>query len=213
MPGLLSRVVYMRTGQRRGAGALPRKPHLLLFLLALLVAPTAALAEHPHILLVADPEMTSPIFRHSVVLVAPRENGSAVGVILNRPLPLDSIRIYRRGELLQDMGLIHFGGPVNPGLLIFLFRADAMPEGAVNLFADVYFSNDMDLLAEQMLRPREKSGLQLYAGYTGWAPGQLQAEISHGGWSVVRANVELVFETDRDSIWQQLSGKQRDKSI
>ena len=210
---VFSRIIFLFTGVRQLIRAKSPYMHGPLLLLLILSLPIQAQEKQPHILLVADPDMESPIFRHSVVLVAPQDNGSALGVILNRLIPFEPGSDYEGDELLRDAGPIHFGGPVNPALLIFLFRADSMPKDSVHLFADVYFSSDRELLAKQLGRPREQSFLQMYAGHAGWAPGQLQAEIRHGGWSVVQANTELVFERDRDSLWHQLSRKQRDKSI
>lgn len=179
----------------------------LCILLALL--PALARGEHPEILLIADPGMDSPIFQRSVILVTPHENGGAMGVILNRPIPVDPDRLYPGDELLAEAEQVFFGGPVRPGLLIYLFRADTAPERAVHLFADVYFSIDRELLASQLRRPREESSLQFYAGYSGWAPGQLQAEILRGDWSLIEANTELLFDTDRNQIWYQLTHGQR----
>ena len=115
----------------------------LCILLALL--PGLARGEHPEILLIADPGMDSPIFQRSVILVTPHENGGAMGVILNRPIPVDPDRLYPGDELLAEAEQVFFGGPVRPGLLIYLFRADTAPERAVHLFADVYFSIDRQL--------------------------------------------------------------------
>ena len=210
---VLSKIIFLFAGVRQLI--LAKSPDLngQLLLQLILSLPIQAQEKHPHILLVADPDMQSPIFRHSVVLVAPQDNGSALGVILNRLIPFEPGSDYQGDELLRDAGPIHFGGPVNPALLIFLFRADSMPEDSVHLFADVYFSSDRELLAKQLERPREQSFMQMYSGHAGWAPGQLQAEIRHGGWCVVQANTEMVFERDRDTLWHQLTRKQREKSI
>ena len=98
-------------------------------------------------------------------------------------------------------------GPVNPATVIFLFHSDEAEENAVYLFDDIYFSNDRNLLAKQLQRPTKESRLEVYAGYAGWAPGQLQAEIMQGGWTTVKATKKLLFKIDRASIWQKLSNK------
>ena len=79
------------------------------------------------------------------------------------------------------------------GLLIFIFRNDEEPDDALHLFDDVYVSTSRELLANQMQRPRDESGLQLYMGYSGWSIGQLQAEILRGSWSTVKATSTHVF--------------------
>lgn len=180
-----------------------RWPVLALTLLAA-SGPTGA-AEDNSLLLVADPRLNSSVFQRSVVLVTLHGKGAALGVIINHPIPMDSARLFPGDDLLRGAGEIHYGGPVNPATLVFLFRAQEIPTNALHLFDNVFMSNDRELLAEQMRRPREESGLQVYAGHAGWAPGQLQAEIMHGSWSTVKANVELLFDTDRASIWERLA--------
>ena len=182
--------------------------------LALLAAsgPTGA-AEDNSLLLVADPRLDRSVFQRSVVLVILYGKGAALGVIINHPIPMDSAALFPGDDLLRDAGKIHYGGPVNPATLVFLFRAQETPTNAQHLFDNVFMSTDRELLAKQMRRPREESELQVYAGYAGWFPGQLQAEIMRGSWSTVKANVELLFDTDRASIWERLARKKVEKWI
>jgi putative transcriptional regulator len=53
-------------------------------------------------------------------------------------------------------------------------------------------------------RPEPTRGLRVYSGYSGWAPGQLQSEISRGGWHVLPADAETVFDKDPAQIWPEL---------
>jgi putative transcriptional regulator len=46
--------------------------------------------------------------------------------------------------------------------------------------------------------------LRVYAGYAGWAPGQLQAEIALGGWFVIQAEPEIIFSADPAGVWEAL---------
>jgi putative transcriptional regulator len=45
---------------------------------------------------------------------------------------------------------------------------------------------------------------RVYAGYAGWAPGQLDQEFSRGDWHVLRADQEMIFEKDAVQIWPEL---------
>ena len=173
----------------------------------LMLAAPALRAEVGGVLLIADAEMRSSFFSNSVVLVAPHGSG-AFGVILNQPIPGDPEQLYPEDKLLRQLDVVYFGGPVNPGALVFLFRSESAPEEAVKLFGNVYFSSNREVLAEQMERAPEESGLQVYVGYAGWAPGQLQMEIMHGDWSTREVDLEILFEADRRSIWEQLNAEQ-----
>lgn len=194
--------------------AAPRA-HLRTLSMALLMALSclATAEEDNSLLLVANPDLESPVFGNSVVLVTPHGNGAAVGIIINHPLLVDSQRVFPDDQLLRDAGKIRYGGPVNPGSLTFLFRAQDAPVNALHLFDNVYISNDRELLAEQVERPRQESQLRVYLGYAGWAPGQLQAEIGQGDWRVVKVSLEHLFQADSELIWQQLSDGQIDSWI
>ena len=173
----------------------------------------ACLAENNTLLLVAKPQLENSVFEQTVILVATYDNGAALGVILNHHMSIDPRHLYPEDELLSHAGEIHFGGPVNPAVLLFLFRDSEVPEEAMHLFDDVYVSTSRTLLARQLSRPQEDSMLQLYAGYAGWAPGQLQAEILFGSWGTEKATSKLLFDSSRESIWFELNNTRRDDWI
>jgi len=41
-------------------------------------------------------------------------------------------------------------------------------------------------------------------GYAGWGAGQLDQEIGQNGWLTAPATPELVFEADRDTLWEKV---------
>jgi putative transcriptional regulator len=49
--------------------------------------------------------------------------------------------------------------------------------------------------------------LRLYAGHAAWAPGQLQAEVGAGGWQILPATPDLVFDEDPSELWRKLEGR------
>ena len=38
-------------------------------------------------------------------------------------------------------------------------------------------------------------------GYAGWGPGQLEAELARNDWTTAAADADLVFEVNRDRVW------------
>src|SRR4051812_28409415 len=88
-----------------------------LFVLALLAGP--ACADPNGILLVAKPDLADPSFAETVVVVTRAQDGSTVGVILNRPLD-------QRVENYPDR--VYAGGPVMREVLVALFTAGETPE-------------------------------------------------------------------------------------
>jgi len=43
-----------------------------------------------------------------------------------------------------------------------------------------------------------------YVGYVGWRPGELKSEIDKGLWSVLGADLEVVFRKDTEGLWEEL---------
>jgi putative transcriptional regulator len=39
-------------------------------------------------------------------------------------------------------------------------------------------------------------------GYAGWAAGQLEGELAHGAWFTAPADPGIVFDDDRDQVWE-----------
>ncbi len=152
--------------------------------------------------LVAGRELSDPNFARSVVLLIDYSENGAVGVIVNRPTEA------RLDDLLQEVegaerheGKVYLGGPVLPQGVLMLMRADSAPEEAQAVFGDLYASADRELI-ERMVR--EDGTFRLYVGHAGWAPGQLDFEIERGGWSLMPADVETVFDDAPEEVWRKM---------
>ena len=52
------------------------------------------------------------------------------------------------------------------------------------------------------------SDLRIFAGYAGWAPGQLQGEVAQGMWHPVAARHADVFDSDPESLWRRVLARQ-----
>ncbi|HVR36678.1 MAG TPA: YqgE/AlgH family protein, partial [Methylomirabilota bacterium] len=46
--------------------------------------------------------------------------------------------------------------------------------------------------------------VRVFAGYSGWSPGQLEDEMKRGSWLTHPASVELIFDTDPAILWQSI---------
>jgi len=44
----------------------------------------------------------------------------------------------------------------------------------------------------------------VYSGYSGWGPGQLEAELEEGAWIVEPALPDDVFADDPDHLWDRV---------
>jgi putative transcriptional regulator len=173
---------------------------------ALLIA-TPLLAQPSGVVLVAKPGLVDPNFSETVVLVTGSDEGSTVGVILNRPDPraLGEIAPQLRGasDFTQT---IHSGGPVLREVIVALFKAATPPaESAFEVLPHAYLT--MHPLALERLLAERPSEMRLFAGFSGWAPQQLEAEIAAGGWYVLPASEAIIFRRDTRDLWSELLAK------
>jgi len=71
----------------------------------------------------------------------------------------------------------------------------------------VSVSGSRDTLRGWLEAPPAGSELRAYAGYAGWAPGQLAAEIARGDWLVATGDAAAVFTRDPAGLWDELLKK------
>jgi putative transcriptional regulator len=154
------------------------------------------------ILLVARPELTDSFFADSIVLVMNNLGPAPVGIIINRPTPIPVAHLFpdlKRLAQLHDR--VYFGGPVEFGSVWFLFHAGTRPEHAIQALDGVYISADRDLLLQLLGRAKPMDGLRIFVGHSGWAPGQLEAEIARGSWTLERAESDAIFNGKSEHPW------------
>jgi len=149
-------------------------------------------------LLVASPHLLDPNFFRSVVLILEHNEEGAVGVIINQPSTsgLDG-ELPEWAGLLADPQVVFVGGPVQPQAAVGLADGvDGSPVAGVGV---------VDLSAP----PGELSApVRIYAGYAGWGPGQLEAELEEGGWIVSEALAADVFAAAPGTLWTEVLKRQ-----
>lgn len=166
--------------------------------------PTSAADAKPltAVLLVAQDDLSDPSFANSIVLVMNNLGPAPVGIIVNRPTPIPVSHLFPNlKRLAQVSDKVYFGGPVELETVWFLFRAAKPPEHAIPTCDGVYLSADRELLLQLLSRDKPMDGLRIFVGHAGWAPGQLQAEIAAGAWTLKRAESEAIFNGKSEHPW------------
>jgi putative transcriptional regulator len=131
--------------------------------------------------------------------------GSAPGgLIVNRPTRIPVSHLFPDVERLAHIDAkLYFGGPVDLTSVSFVFRAGAPPDDAIRVVEGVYLSTSRTLLAELLGREKPMEGLRIFVGYSGWAPGQLQAEIARGDWTLGPADAHAIFNAKPEHPWPE----------
>jgi len=164
----------------------------------------------PGDLLVASVALADGIFNGSVVLVLDADGDGALGVVLNEisPTSLDSV-LPDWVPVVSEPRLLFHGGPVSPNGAICLARVRVPgeePPGWRRLFGDVGLLH-LDTPVEIVLGAYDD--LRIFAGYAGWASGQLDAEIAEGMWHVLSAEPSDVFGEAPLELWRAVLRRQR----
>jgi putative transcriptional regulator len=180
------------------------KPSFRAALLALVLLATAASAQNSSkaLFLVARPGMPDPNFRETVVLVTQEEGAEATGVIINRPTDRSLAEMLPSERFKPFKDPIFLGGPVAPRDLFAVFKADSFSGAAVPMLPGLYLAVAPDSIDALLGNPPPK--IRFFAGYSGWAPGQLRGELDRGDWLVVDADSETVFLKDTSRLWQDM---------
>jgi len=157
------------------------------------------------ILLVASPDMLDPRFAQTVVLVTFPPDTGPMGVVLNRPSKVELRELWpERADRQERTDPICYGGPVEPNGLLFVFRMSPPPTRAAWVTEDIYFSGDGKVLDKLLEQRRPVRGQRFFAGFAGWAPGQLEQEIDDGGWYVLPVDPEVIFNMPAEDMWDRL---------
>lgn len=150
-------------------------------------------------MLIASPSIFGPDFRQAVVLIAQHDETGAMGVVLNRPSETtvgDVAPVLTRLSGLDET--VYVGGPVDDTSLIVLAQFDEPDAAALMVLGDVGFvalGSDLDDLAGVTRRARA------FAGHSGWAPGQLEAEMAREDWITEPASYDDVFAARAEELW------------
>jgi putative transcriptional regulator len=155
--------------------------------------------------LVASKQLRDPQFFETVVLLIEYDSQGAMGLVINRPTTVKLSKVLPEIEGLQKRSdTIYLGGPVAKNQLMLLIRTDSPPEGSRLVFKDIYISSSQTIIEKMIGNPDTPERFRVYAGYAGWAPGQLDREVSRGGWHILQADEESVFDKTPSEIWPDL---------
>ena len=154
--------------------------------------------------LIAKPTLLDPNFSRTVVLVTQTEDASTVGVIVNRPTTL-KLSQFLSEDLPTDnyREPIFWGGPVMQQVLVALFRSKTVPGApAFHVLKDIYLTMHPDNI--EKLLGDTGARYRIYAGFSGWAPRQLESEFMRDGWYVLPADDATVFREKSEGLWEEL---------
>lgn len=154
-----------------------------------------------------------PNFERTVVLVLEHSlDDGAIGLVLNRPSDIaveDPLPEW--DQLVAQPPVVFVGGPVEPAAAIALARLalgrdrDDADEGWSRVLGPIG-TLDLGLRPDDLPLPVEE--MRVFAGYAGWGPGQLEAELDADAWLVVDGFPADVLDADPERLWRRVLHRQ-----
>ncbi len=157
-------------------------------------------------ILIAMPGLGDPRFERSVILLCAHSAEGAMGIIVNKPaqdmsfaglLEQLKIPVAAQGRDIR----VHLGGPVERGRGFVLHTHDWRAGRATMQVPGGYgMTATLDIL-EALAKGGGPEAALLALGYSGWGPGQLEAEIGRNDWLTCDPAEGLVFGASDRAKW------------
>jgi putative transcriptional regulator len=150
-------------------------------------------------LLIAGPTLQDPNFWRTVVLVVEHSDDGALGLVLNRPSESTVGEAVPELITVTDPGDdVLVGGPVGQQAVIVLADFEDPDEAALIAFDNVGVmagGGPSDEFGNGVRRAR------VFAGHSGWGPGQLDGELERGDWILEPAQYTDAFAPEPTELW------------
>ena len=153
--------------------------------------------------LLSMPQMADPNFSRTVVLLCKHNEEGAFGLVVNRPLVTTGrviVNLDPPVETERELE-IWIGGPVEPQTSWMLVGEDRDPGDRGYICEGLYLSTSPQRLS-RLLEPNPPPRTRLIIGYSGWGPGQLEAELQASAWLLSEVSAELIFSTPSEQMWE-----------
>ena len=134
--------------------------------------------------LVAGKQLRDPNFFRSVILMVEHSDSGSMGLIVNRPSNVSVTRaLSEHYELPESDEPVYVGGPVEPAALFVLHSVGEFEEHDSDVVPGIFVGSSPEVFEHviaQVTGGTDELAFRVFAGCAGWAPGQLEGELSGG---------------------------------
>lgn len=156
--------------------------------------------------LLATSQLSGSLFSHAVIFITGYGSDGATGLIINRPMNIALHRaIPELGAYTTEQEPLFFGGPVVPRAVFALFRTPREHASEQAIVDNIAFAAGKEALIHMLDNAGPDDAVRAYAGYAGWAPGQLEHEIARGDWQVIDIDPAVIFDDEPNRLWADLT--------
>lgn len=152
--------------------------------------------------LIAMPSMEDPYFSKTLTFVCEHNEQGALGVVVNRPIDMTIKGLFEQVEIALEPAHweeqpVYFGGPVQMDRGFVLHRPAGEWQSTLPIGTECGLTTSKDIL-EALASGGGPEQFIITLGYAGWAPGQLEHEISQNAWLSVNAPLDIIFNLPWD---------------
>jgi putative transcriptional regulator len=156
-------------------------------------------------LLIAMPALADPNFSQAVTLICEHTDKGALGIVLNKPLPMhlsDVLTQMQLEALSDDIAAqpVLRGGPVHTDRGFVLHRPGGEWDHTHKVSDAIQVTTSRDILAA-MARGEAPGDAFIALGYAGWDSGQLEREIKDNAWLSMPVDASVVFDLPFEERW------------
>lgn len=156
-------------------------------------------------LIAQNTDVNSP-FHRTVIYVCEHTSQGAMGLVINRSTGLNLAEVFTSMEIVIDNYSIASepvlaGGPVQENVGFVLHTPQHEWDSSLNVGDELTVTTSKDILQE-MANKEGLSEQRIFLGYSGWAPNQLEQEISNNMWLTCPARAEIIFSTPIEQRWE-----------
>ena len=148
------------------------------------------------------PQMHDSDFNDSLVYILDHSEHGAFGVVINHELGMNLGAVFSQLDIqcshskAKGEGVLR-GGPVDEGHGLVLHPPGPQFQITREFDGGVSLSSSRDVL-EALASGEAPHNHLVLLGHAGWAPGQLEMEVSANAWLTCEANTDVIFNTPID---------------
>lgn len=155
--------------------------------------------------LIAMPSLEDGNFSKSVTYICEHNEDGALGITINRPSSITmeeiliQLRITERNPDIPPPIILN-GGPVQTDRGFILHSPIGEWESSLKVTDNIAVTTSQDIMQAIANGSGPKNKL-IALGYSGWAAGQLEYELSENSWLTCPASEDILFNTAIEKRW------------
>jgi putative transcriptional regulator len=152
-----------------------------------------------HHFLIAMPHLQGDIFTSSLTYICEHNEEGALGLIINKPLPVKlseillELDVYPSPE--SERVQVLAGGPVSTNQGFILHNDPDFQVNSLRTGPETYLTTSKEMLFA-LTEHRGPNNFLITLGYAGWDAGQLEEELANNAWITCPAQEDILFNLD-----------------